>query len=161
MAIINGTPGDDSLGGTNDDDIIFGGEGNDKIEGFEGRDSIIGVDHTELNPGEGERDTLIARGDGDILYLGINLNPYYRDFGLGLGTEGFAAIHGFQPGDDRIRIDPNSDYAIMDFAVPGYGGGAGIFYVEETLIGDQRLDLVGLVIGVDPASLTIAGDVIS
>src|SRR5262249_17504162 len=42
MAIINGTPGDDTLNGTSGPDTIFGNDGNDIITGNGGDDTIDG-----------------------------------------------------------------------------------------------------------------------
>lgn len=157
---IDGTPFDDALPGTADDDLIIGREGNDVIKAYEGNDIIVGANHLGANPGQGERDILVSGPGNDMYVLGLDNNPFYRDPGLGFGTAGFAAIADFELGFDRIRIDPNSNYMIMDFAVPGYGNGAGIFYIEDPMIGDQRLDLVGLVDGVSASDLSIVGNTI-
>ena len=69
MAIINGTPGDDSLVGTPADDQINGGAGNDLLFGVGGDDELNGEDdHDALRGGDGN--DILHGGNGDDFLRG-------------------------------------------------------------------------------------------
>lgn len=93
MAIITGTPNDDSLGGTSGDDIIDALGGNDLVNADEGNDVVNGGDgHDNLRGDEGD-DSLYG-GNGDD-YLRGGLGNDLIDGGAGWDRIAFfTAPHG-------------------------------------------------------------------
>lgn len=93
MAIISGTPGNDSLNGTPDDDTIDGQSGNDVVNADEGNDSVDGGDgHDKLHGEEGD-DSLFG-GNGDDYLRGGPGNDLI-DGGAGWDRVAFfTATHG-------------------------------------------------------------------
>jgi hypothetical protein len=81
MAIINGTPNDDTLKGTASNDIISGGNGNDTIGGGDGHDIINGGDgHDTIGGGDGN--DIINGGDGnDTINGGDDNDMVFGDAG--------------------------------------------------------------------------------
>ena len=67
MAIIDGTPGDDTLVGTSDPDTINGYGGNDQIIGLEGDDYLYGGDGHDLLFGYEGNDFMYGESGDDFL----------------------------------------------------------------------------------------------
>ncbi|MDQ0466776.1 Ca2+-binding RTX toxin-like protein [Caulobacter ginsengisoli] len=83
MALITGTPDDDTLVGTSGDDTITGEGGNDSVSGAGGADVIDGGDGDDFLRGGAGDDTLIG-GDGDDLFRG---NAGTDSYDGGAGTD--------------------------------------------------------------------------
>jgi len=123
MALINGTPNDDTLVGTSGDDTIHGGAGNDELTGNGGNDVITGD--------EGDDFITVGYGHHDI------------DGGSGSDT-----LHLIQPGPDpdgyidgyQVDLRQGGTFILeRDFGYnggPGYSRAAGIENVSGSLGGD-------------------------
>lgn len=85
MAIINGTPGNDTRNGTATDDIINGYEGNDTLNGLAGNDVLYGDSGNDRLVGGLGADTMVG-GDGNDTYVVDNLGDVV-DEGGGNGTD--------------------------------------------------------------------------
>ncbi len=89
---LSGGAGQDTLLGGGGDDRLFGDDGNDLLAGEAGDDTLeggVGADTFEAGSG---RDVLISEADGT------------RDLFRWTRAEGFAVVHGFEPGVDAIRL---------------------------------------------------------
>jgi Ca2+-binding RTX toxin-like protein len=87
-----GGAGHDTLLGGGGDDRLFGGDGNDLLVGEAGDDTMeggAGADTFEAGSG---RDVLISEADGA------------RDLFRWTRAEGFAVVHGYEPGVDAIGL---------------------------------------------------------
>jgi Ca2+-binding RTX toxin-like protein len=93
MALVTGTPNDDTLVGTTDADTIDGLAGADTIDGGAGNDTIDGGDQADV----------IHGGDGDdTLNSGFNTSNVQHHFGItSFGDGGGNQVFG-DAGDDRI-----------------------------------------------------------
>jgi Ca2+-binding RTX toxin-like protein len=93
MAVLTGTPQNDTLVGTSENDTITGLAGSDTIDGGAGADTIDGGDQADI----------IHGGDGnDILESGFITSNFYTRFGFTrFGDGGGNHVHG-DAGDDHI-----------------------------------------------------------
>lgn len=138
MAIINGTPGDDTIPGTNEDDVIRGGAGNDTIQGNNGSDEIYGEDGDDilraddlafltefvsnyLDGGEGNDSLSGADGD-DVLIGGAGDDGLSGGEGVDtmLGGDGNDSVRSYWPsyyggGDDDALLDGGDGIDFLDF----------------------------------------------
>ena len=89
MAIIDGTPGNDTLNGTGNNDVI---------SGFDGNDSLTGNGGTDVLDGGNGNDTLVG-GFGTVTATGGAGNDVYR---LGSGPTG---LHRFNGGTGLDTVD--------------------------------------------------------
>jgi hypothetical protein len=76
-----------------------------ELEGGDGDDTLIGVDPEQLNPGQGEIDTLYGQAGRDTFVLGDLTWQGYDDLddsSAGLGD--YALIKDFTPGEDILQL---------------------------------------------------------
>ena len=85
MAIINGTPGNDTRNGTANDDTIYGFNGNDTLNGLAGNDVLYGGDGNDRLVGGLGADTMVG-GDGNDTYVVDNVGDVVDETG-GSGTD--------------------------------------------------------------------------
>ena len=146
MAVINGTPADDSLMGTAAADVISGGDGKDNIRGQHGDDTIYGGDGDDIIQAEYGNDVVYGGLGNDFVGGGAGNDVVYG----GEGNDGFYgggdadSLYG-EAGSDNIRGDGGNDYlsggADNDRLTGGSGhdtidGGTG----DDTLNGDTGND---------------------
>ena len=112
-----GGPGDDLLLADESDgfgpgghDRLFGGAGHDTLLGGAGDDRLFGQDGNDLLAGETGDDTLEGGAGADTFEAGsgrdllISQMDGARDLFRWTRAEGFAVVHGFEPGVDSIRL---------------------------------------------------------
>jgi Ca2+-binding RTX toxin-like protein len=133
MAVINGTPDDDSIVGTSDPDIISGLGGNDTILGRDGGDAISGGDGDDYLRGEQGNDFLYGNDGKD--YLGGGPGDDTLDGGAGEDRVSYAV-----DATNGVTVDLNLQGVAQD---TGMGWDtlisiehlSGTIY-DDTLIGD-------------------------
>lgn len=129
MAVLIGTPGDDTLVGTPDPDTITGLAGNDILLGGFGDDTLDGGDGDDQLRGAQGDDTLIG-GDGDDFFRG------------GEGVDSYAGGDGI----DRISFaDVNATQAAFadlrtGVAVDGFGNAESFTGIEGLGLGTMFAD---------------------
>jgi hypothetical protein len=103
--------GDDPDGfGPGGDDRLLGGAGRDTLLGGGGNDRLFGNDGNDLLAGEAGEDTLEGGAGADTFEAGsgrdvlISEADGARDLFRWTRAEGFAVVHGFEPGVDAIRL---------------------------------------------------------
>ena len=156
MAILTGTPGNDSLTGTNGDDILDGGDGNDSLRGKGGNDALYGGNGDDfLNGGLG--DDVIDGGAGidraafftdatTGVHVDLNLQGTAQNTGQGMDTLiGIENVSGTAFADTLIG-DENDN--LLWGSASGDAGGTN----NDTLIGNGGNDV--LMIGIGNHSLT-------
>lgn len=137
MAIIIGTPGDDTRTGTNQSDLIFLGRGNDVGFGLKGNDWLRGQAGNDLLSGGDARDRLVG---------GAGIDTLFGDSGDDtlLGEAGTDSLFGGS-GNDSLRGGDDADLLAgregQDRLVGGSGddsleGGTG----NDSLDGGSGLD---------------------
>jgi Ca2+-binding RTX toxin-like protein len=151
MAIIPGTPGDDTLIGTFFDDGITGlagndsisaGDGNDHVQGGPGNDTILGEEGNDILSGDADNDVLdggagddqLTGATGDDSLDGADGNDLL-DGGMGndilLGHDGDDPLNG-GAGDDLLDGGGGSDGASYQFAASSVS-------VDLTIVGPQAV----------------------
>jgi Ca2+-binding RTX toxin-like protein len=149
MAIINGTPRNDTLNGTAAADSIFGKAGNDvllgragadTLDGGTGRDLLRGGPRRDTLEGGSGRDTLFGGSDGDLLLGEAGNDQLNGEFGRDrlIGGSGRDTLFGSQgrdsllgrsgndsltggTGNDIIDGGSGTDTAIFSDLKDGYG----------------------------------------
>ncbi len=135
MAIINGTPNNDSLMGTQQDDIIFGfggndtlngGRGNDLLDGGDGNDILLGGDDNDVLLGGNGNDFLNGGDDEDFLLGGRNNDVLQGgdDNDFLLGEEGNDILQGGR-GNDLLSGGNDNDLLLGGRGNDLLGGGNG------------------------------------
>ena len=102
MAIINGTPGDDTITGTDDNDTVHLFAGRDTASGGDGADRIHGDSGDDILDGGDGNDRLLGGGGTDVLAGGQGRNTL--DGGDGVDF----ADYGAKPG---ILVDLAAGFA--------------------------------------------------
>ena len=113
MAIVPGTPGNDSLNGTADADTITGDGGNDTLRGLAGNDSIEGGAGNDLLDGGAGNDTLLGGAGADNIDGGTNDDTVIIRDADGNGTDTVAG----SAGNDTLQIDRTDNWTVT------YGAG--------------------------------------
>ena len=130
MALINGTPGNDTLTGTADDDTINGLGGFDSLVGGNGNDSVAGNNDDDVLTGGNGNDTLLGGEGGDFL----------------TGGPGADSIDGGN-GSDTVSYDDAPDGIIVDLiagtAADGFGGLDTVQGIEQVFGSGFSDNLVG------------------
>lgn len=144
-----GGDGNDQLVGNNDDNRLIGMRGNDSLIGKLGDDYLNGTHYGAQ--GNGEIDTLLSDSnqDQDTFVLGESKNGIGRVFYKGSGDDDYAIIRGFSinGNTDLIQlVGVSSHYSTANVSINNLSG-TGIYSAE---------DLIGLVIDVDSASLSLS-----
>ena len=129
MAIINGTPGNDTLFGTNFDDQIFGFAGFDFLLGGAGNDSLFGGDDFDFFYGGSGNDLIdggAGNNDGISMYdqgndaLGAIFQGTFVDLSAGTATDGWG-------GTDTLVSIENVNGSQLDDVIIGSNVGNGLF----------------------------------
>lgn len=171
-----GDGGNDNLLAGHQSDRLEGGDGNDSLFGNSGNDILIGVNTGNLvNPGRGERDTLIGGTGSDVFALGsrgVNGRAlvYYDDGDLEFdggndiftgmdGVSDFAHIVDFVSGQDRILlVGSANEYVIRDIGGSLSRGSSvqdvGIFKARPNLFTPDELVAIVQDVGSGRLSLT-------
>ncbi|MCT7958469.1 Calx-beta domain-containing protein [Laspinema palackyanum] len=152
MAVIQGTPFDDTLLGTANPDVVYGWQGNDFLQGVEGdeilygdqgEDTLIGSLGNDLLAGGLGNDVLNGEAGNDILYGGAGDDILIG--GLGgdrlFGDTGFDTFY-LEWGADTVTGGKDKDTFIL---FPTLGGGS---LAEAAIITDfspleDQLELTG------------------
>jgi len=86
-AIVNGTPGSDTLAGTSGADVIHGGAGNDVIRSHDGNDVLYGGNGNDtMWPGSGVDVQYGGQGNDVLHALANDDQPDFLDCGPGNDT---------------------------------------------------------------------------
>jgi Ca2+-binding RTX toxin-like protein len=135
MALIVGTPGNDSpLFGTPEDDEIYG-DTNGTLDGVGGRDRIFGRGGVDLIAGDAATIGADGRGGNDLIHGGDGDDEIYGDALVELfGTGGNDTL--FQNAGTGLLVGDASAFA------PGATGGNDRLFGTGILIGDSVLDIV-------------------
>ena len=112
MAVLKGTPKNDTIIGTKNPDTIYGYGGNDSLYGRAGDDQIWGGDGNDKVYGEAGNDFLRGEGGKDSIYGGIGNDIVY-------GGSGDDSLFG-DAGTDTVKGDAGNDII---------KGGTGISYL--------------------------------
>ena len=115
---LNGRAGNDNIDGGDGNDLLRGGQGNDNLNGGSGNDQLIGVNTQSSTPGVGELDVLTGGAGADDFILGDEIEIFYADgTDLLTGTDGYALITDFTPGEDTIQLNGTAaDYRLVNLA---------------------------------------------
>ena len=113
MAVIPGTPSNDSLTGTADADTITGDAGNDTLRGLAGNDSIEGGAGNDVLDGGAGNDTLLGGAGADNIDGGANDDTVIIRDADGNGTDTVAG----SAGNDTLQIDRTDNWTVT------YGAG--------------------------------------
>lgn len=134
--VVYGLGGKDSLHGATGNDIIDGGSGQDKLYGGDGNDILYGSDNFDKLYGE-NGDDILDGGDGkDQLYGGSGYDIFITR--QGDGSSGFtstSAIHDFEDGVDKIRLDGGLNFSnlyITQGTQGSFHAGGYIFHYDYT-----------------------------
>lgn len=136
MAVINGTPGNDSKFGTNGSDFIDVLDGNDFVNARGGNDLVLGG---------ANNDTLLGDFGSDVVDGGTGNDNLEGGFGVDVLTGG-AGADNFTYRDDDLGLDVITDFVVADdtirVAVGDFGGGIGVGALEasEFRIGSAAAD---------------------
>ena len=133
-ATMTGGDGDDTLYGGDGDDTLYGEAGNDTLYGGSGQDLLYGGDGNDILYGSDNFDELYGGNGDDILDGGDGKDQLYGGSGHdifiarpGDGSDGFittSAIHDFEDGVDKIRLDGGLNFSNLSIAQ----GTKGSFY---------------------------------
>lgn len=129
-----GDQGNDRLYGNSGDDFINGGSGDDQAMGGQGDDTVIGGDGSDLILGEDGDDLLIA---GRTSHEGHDVLPAAPDIDILHGGNGNDTLFG---ADDQLTYMSGGDGEDVF-----HGAGAGKVIIQDFTLGEDRLDLSGLI----------------
>lgn len=119
--LLLGDAGNDVLDGGGGRDRLFGGVGNDQLFGGTGSDQLFGASGDDLlngwssfntvpaNPGRGTIDILVGGAGRDTFVVGTAYNDGIFNT---LGTQDYARISDFTPGQDRIQLSRGASYRL-------------------------------------------------
>lgn len=127
MAIIPGTPGNDTLTGTSQGDSITGGDGNDNIRGQDGDDTILG--------GNGD-DTITGNAGSDSISGGAGNDRIEGGFLNGTTPENDTIDGG--EGDDTIQANVGDDLVFGGTGNDSIDGGDN----DDTIDGGEGNDRI-------------------
>ncbi|BCH07959.1 hypothetical protein MesoLj131c_22170 [Mesorhizobium sp. 131-3-5] len=131
-AIVNGTPGDDTLTGTIDVDAIFGLAGNDTLSGSAGDDLLDGgAGNDTLNGGSGS-DVLVGGLGDDTLNDGSGNDSLY-------GGDGNDSLNLTYSGPSGVSLTQVADAGAGNDVISLNSGGASISYGINGGDGDSLL----------------------
>ena len=138
-------PGNDILYGLGGRDLLYGEAGNDIIDGGSGQDKLYGGDDNDTLYGSDSFDELYGGNGDDILDGGDVKGQLYGGSGHdifiarpGDGSDGFittSAIHDFEDGVDKIRLDGGLNFSNLSITQGTQGSfyaGGYIHYYDYT-----------------------------
>ena len=141
--------------------ILFGTTGSDAIVGTAGADRISGLPQSTGGAGKDSSDLLWGLSGADVFVLGNHNTAFYNDGNnSSAGTKDFAAIADFnKTGGDKIEVKAGTYF----FSATSVGklSGAGLYLdTNNSGIWDAKDELIGLLVGVTPGSVSVAQDLI-
>ena len=143
MAIMTGTPGDDTLPGTSHADTLYGDTGNDLLKGMSGNDTLWGAQgRDDLHGGNGN-DILNGEDDDDKLF-GDAGNDVLKGGGGGdwlKGGDGDDILLG-GAGRDTLYGGTGSDVFVFTAATDSLSGAADM--ITDFVHGIDKIDLSAL-----------------
>ncbi|HZG07542.1 MAG TPA: calcium-binding protein [Allosphingosinicella sp.] len=83
MAIINGTPIDDTIRGTAENDILYGHGGSDVIEGGAGDDDLYGGDGNDILRGQEGADRMYGGAGSDLFFVDDTTDQVFEEAAIG------------------------------------------------------------------------------
>ena len=127
MAVINGTPGNDTLVGTAGGDTIRGRAGDDTISGLGGKDTLLGGSGNDIIDGGGGKDIIWGGAGDDTLTGGAGKDTFVIQSGFGSDT-----ITDFESRDIINVIDPEiTGYASFLAALVDDGSGNSVLTLTD------------------------------